>query len=171
MFRVVSADFTSSDSLSFSGLVCIQDQQSTCPPAHLLPTTLGKGSPGMHQPEQGFEFSCSTASSIIGSPNNFPAEKKLPDGQPAAKNCSYPNQVPKQIGLAELLSPIPDHRRTTNVRSSNRMQNSEVKRTAKEKRTAGRKSIGQKIFSSFATPCRDCRTIEPNPRVNTNALQ
>lgn len=122
MSPVVCADFTSSDSLSFTGLVCIQDQHSIRPSEHLLPTTRGKGSPGMRQQEQEFEFSRSNASSIIGSPNHFPAGKKLPDGQLAAK-------------------------------------------------TAGRKSLGQKLFSSFATPCRDCRTLEPNRPVNTNILQ
>ncbi|KAG8385527.1 hypothetical protein BUALT_Bualt03G0054500 [Buddleja alternifolia] len=148
----VTADIASSESLSFAGLICISQSD------HSLPTTLAKECPKLQKQEPEFEFSSSKTNSTINSPkNNFQADNKLFSIPHLGTTISSnQHQVSKQNGLKDL--------KQSDLRSSNRKQNFEVKRRANEKPTA-RKSFGQRLFSSFATPCRDCRTIEATASV------
>ncbi|KAL2494990.1 uncharacterized protein Fot_38747 [Forsythia ovata] len=172
----VAADIASSESLSFAGLVCIQDQH---PPNQLrksLPIPLPKQAAKMQKYEPEFEFGCSKSSSTIGSLiNDFSADKSFSDVQvlPQVKVQADQSQVLKHIDLETMLSPIQSHRRRSDVkqskfRNSSRKQITEVKKKTNEKRTS-RQSFSQRFFQSFATPCRDCRAVQPEPSMKEHA--
>lgn len=143
----MAADFASSESLSFAGLVCIQDQREA---------------PQVQKQDHEFEFSCSNIPvSIIGNPNkNLSADKLYSNSQTAPSK----HQAPQKTGLGDLLSEIPAHRKRSDTKLI-----SQVKKTATQKSSAERKSFGQKLFSSFSRPCRTCRSLEPTPRIKQHA--
>ncbi|KAH6773684.1 hypothetical protein C2S51_012088 [Perilla frutescens var. frutescens] len=163
MFPVpdVAADSPSSESLSFAGLICVQDK---------------KGSTKVQKEDLEFESNRSNASSKTGSPNKtFPADKLISNDHLATTIYTSPHQASKQIPLENFLQ-IPGNRRESDMKQTkhkcnSRKQISQVKRITNEKHTAGERSFGQKLFSSFATPCRDCRSSQPTPSIKQHTLQ
>ncbi|PIN07389.1 hypothetical protein CDL12_20036 [Handroanthus impetiginosus] len=161
----VAVDFTSSESLSFSGLVCVQDQHLECRTEHFLSTTVQKEGPKVHIQGPEFEFS----RSIIGNTSNKRSDDKT-------TISSYQHQVPKEISSEDFSSSIPGHKKRSdmkqsNIRSSSRKQVPEVKKRTNEKRPARRKGFSQELFSSFVKPCRDCRASEPTTCMKQQPLQ
>ncbi|CAA2983950.1 Hypothetical predicted protein [Olea europaea subsp. europaea] len=155
MAQDVNADIASSESLSFTGLVCIQDQdpQNQLRKSFLIPDAK------MLKNEHEFEFRRNKSSTTIGSLiNEFSADKSFSDGQ------ANQSQVTKHIDLEAMLSPIQSHRRRSDVnqsefRNSNRKQITEVNKETNEKRN----SFSQRFFQSLVSPCRDCCAVQPAP--------
>ncbi|KAG6416606.1 hypothetical protein SASPL_124039 [Salvia splendens] len=140
MFPDVAADFPSSESISFAGLISSKEKKE----------------------DQEVEFSRSNAGSTNVSPNNCSPGKSISNYQQATTIRSSRHRASKKVPLESFLK-IPRSRRDVkqpNQQSSSRKQVSQAKRRANEKQSAGDKSFSQKLFSSFATPCRDCRSTE-----------
>ncbi|CAA2954203.1 Hypothetical predicted protein [Olea europaea subsp. europaea] len=173
----VAADIASSESLSFAGLVCIQDQH---PPNQLtksLPLPLPIPAAKMQNNEPEFEFGRSKSSSKLGNLiNDFSTDKSFSDSQvlPQVKVHANQSQVSNRVDLEAMLSPIQSHRRSdvnqSKFRNSNKKQIMEVKYKTNEK-CPSRQSFSQRFFQSFATPCRDCRVVRPAPSMKEPALQ
>ncbi|KAL8032572.1 hypothetical protein ABFS82_13G104800 [Erythranthe guttata] len=151
MFPNMAADFASSESLSFAGLVCIQEQK--------------KEHPKMQKQETDFEFRGSNLN------NNLSPDKLHSNG----RISTYQHQpAPNKIILENLLTDIPSRKKRSDIKqqskhkSNSRETNSQVKRRASGKKKS--KSFSQKLLS-FTTPCRDCRSLEPTPRVKEQTLQ
>ncbi|KAI5657134.1 hypothetical protein M9H77_25927 [Catharanthus roseus] len=160
-----SADATSGESLSFTGLVCIQDQHLTTPKdyAQLLPLA--------RKASQEFEFRHATTASttaVLG--NNYSAQKMFANGhlQPhAVPICSDKSRTVKQTSSKRAMQSAQCEISISEIKSTSdkctRKSNTKVRNRIDQIHTSRGKGFGQKIFKSFATPCRDCRTIEPTP--------
>lgn len=160
-----TADSASSDSLSFASLVCIQGQQS-------MPRA-SKDDPKVQKQEPEFEFSCSN----LDSGNRIPSNKLILNGQQATTRITaHQSQVPKQIDLGDLLShksPILGDTRTSDMKQthlgSSRQSYGSKRKTTNE--TGGKKSFSEKLLLSLVKPCRDCRTSNPRPITEQQALK
>ncbi|OMO65197.1 hypothetical protein COLO4_31435 [Corchorus olitorius] len=156
----LASDSSSLDSLSFAGLVCIQDQQSKSPTDIVYQN---------NKDDQEFEFVSGTQSR---SPQNLqkncnghllPLEFLLKSRQSQATN----EQDYKQSRTASLSSsktPMDNHVNHTKV--SNR-SNQKVKNQVKKESTAPRSSFGLKLFHSFVSPCRECSAASPTIKAHT----
>ncbi|KAG6419170.1 hypothetical protein SASPL_121382 [Salvia splendens] len=144
----VAADFPSSESLSFAGLISSKEKK---------------------EDQEEFQFSCSNVGSMIVSPNNCSPGKSISNYQQATTIRSSRHRASKRVPLESFLQ-IPRNRRESDVKqpnhqSSSRKQVSQAKRRANEKQSAGDKSFSLKLLSSFATPCRDCRSSQPTQSI------
>lgn len=159
MLPDVAADSPSSESLSFAGLVCKQDKKEI---------------PKVQKEDLEFEFSCSNVGSTNGSSNNS-SDGKLISNRHLASTCASQHQGSKRIPLENFLQ-IPGKRRESDLKQTNHRSAigkpfSQDKGRTYEKGSTGGKSFSQKLFSSFATPCRDCRSSQPTPSINQHRLQ
>lgn len=160
MFPDVAADSPSSESLSFAGLVCKQDKKE-----------ISK----VQKEDLEFEFSSSNVGSTNGSSNNNSSDGRLISNRNLASTCASQHQGSKHIPLENFLQP-PGNRRGSDLKQTNHGSAtgkpfSQGKRRTHEKGSAGGKSFSQKLFSSFATPCRDCRSSQPTPSIKQHKLQ
>lgn len=161
-----AAENASADSLSFAGLVCIEDQQSKSQNIHLsIPPPTNNSANSQKSEHIDFEFS-STVSGSIG-PVNAMNNNSLPDvsfsnGQLVAQ------AIPLQTSQSQANS----------SRCNNKTANESAKKTNTQVRNKANKQgatvsqwFGQKIIRSFATPCRNCRAIQPSPSMKGEALR
>lgn len=167
----VAADSSSpdSDSLSFAGLVCIQDQQSKSSTERVYLN---------NKDDQEFEFVSGTPSTSPHSlkknchpdmiiPNShLPLKFLLKSAQATNKPCY------KQSGASSLGSsrntPIDNHADHTKV---SHKSNQEGKNQVRKNQTATRPSFGQKLFQSFVSPCRECRAVKPTVKAHVAPQQ
>ncbi|KAM3362287.1 hypothetical protein BC332_04549 [Capsicum chinense] len=144
-------DSLSGDSLSFSGLVCIQDVSVVQAQSNIPSSTRAKK-------ETEFEFGHFVTQNINQNSNSSPADVFFYKGQILPQAIQYPqpndqaDQVVKQSHKSEKDFPI--------VRNNSK---------SGTKATAGQ-SFGQKILR-FTTPCRDCRGTETIPSIRPQALR
>lgn len=152
----VLADNASTDSLSFAGLVCIQDQQR-----QVLPLPPSKSPTRIQKPNQDFEFGSTPPRSTTNSPAHvlFPNGPISPKAVPLESNQS-------QVVLAKFI--MQDYTRNEVIQ-----KNKLSKKTKNEVRNNGNEkcSGGNNWFQSFAIPCRNCRAIEPSSTVKEDAIR
>ncbi|KAK7327852.1 hypothetical protein VNO77_21945 [Canavalia gladiata] len=149
------------DSLSFSGLVSIQDQQLK------LPSNQAKhGQVSTHDPE--FEFTSTKANlnSAVNPIKITPADQLISNGQ------LQPQELAFQTNHSLIINPPSSSSSLLATHSSSKVSsrktgstmkyhelNKASKHTNKESVMTGA-GFGQKI-KSFLLPCRECRTIKP----------
>ncbi|GFS46345.1 hypothetical protein Acr_00g0101620 [Actinidia rufa] len=177
-----AADISSADSLSFQGLVCVQDQNPKRPQIGcVLPLP-----PPKYNPD--FVFGHSTPDSTAGNPNKIcSADLLFSNGQllpQAIQSDSNQSQVPGHVNSKDSL---PITRRSRSNSSSNscmrsndnefsfskatKKPNDDVRNQANKNRDNGNRSFSQKIFKSLAAPCRGCHAIEPSRSMKVQTLQ
>ncbi|OIT27397.1 hypothetical protein A4A49_27958 [Nicotiana attenuata] len=156
-------DSVSGDSLSFTGLVCIQD----LPPVQAqsnynIPSSLAK--------KESFEFGHVTQNTTTVCPinSNCPADILFYKGQ----LLPQPNQAQSlkqsnSVGNNSKRSGINDSNLNNGVSQHN---NGHAKMSTNKKEATAGQSFGQKILR-FATPCRDCRATETIPSTKSQALR
>uniref|UniRef100_A0A5B7AJ65 Uncharacterized protein n=1 Tax=Davidia involucrata TaxID=16924 RepID=A0A5B7AJ65_DAVIN len=173
----VAADISSGDSLSFAGFVCINDQhlKSQSGQAVLPPT---KNAPGIQKQDPEFEFGHATLGSTANGPNKDSPADLFSNGQLLPQALPFQlkhSQVSRHVTFKDLSPPThSSSRRSSNNESglnkAAREPNSEVRNQANKKRADASQWFGQKIFRSFANPCRNCRALEPSPSMKVHTL-
>lgn len=154
----VSDDVTSCESLSFTSLVCIQNQHLTPQRGYTSSLTHGR------KASQEFEFSHATAASR----NKYSAETMVSNShlEPHAKPFSSNQTASGETTSSKLVIPSAQSKHSRSdfaqtLGKPTRKVNTKVRNETDQNRTSGRQGFGQRIFKSFTTPCKDCRTIEP----------
>ncbi|XVE51373.1 hypothetical protein DITRI_Ditri02bG0035000 [Diplodiscus trichospermus] len=156
----VAADSSSLDSLSFAGLLCIQDQQSKSP---------NRTGYQDNTDDQEFEF----VSGTLGkSPHNL-KENSHPD---MLENSDNHHLLPLELLLKSAQSEAankPGYKKSrppslgshANQTIVSHETNEEAKNQVKRKQAASR-SFGQKLFQSFVSPCRECHAVRPTMKAH-----
>ena len=165
-----AAENSSAESLSFAGLVCIQDQQSQSP--NISAKKINKQDPE-------FEFGRTRPDLNATDPiKYFPADLLISDDkiQPEAfllqsKRSYLITQSSQDLLLAQDSLPAThSSSRRSNANTSgmkvsdkpNHMVNNQENR-----HTAERSSFGRKLFQTFLSPCRQCHAITPTVKAHT----
>uniref|UniRef100_A0A5B7AJM2 Uncharacterized protein n=1 Tax=Davidia involucrata TaxID=16924 RepID=A0A5B7AJM2_DAVIN len=176
----VAADIGSADSLSFAGLVCVHDQHLKSRSGHALSLAPDNNATRIQKQDPEFEFGQSTPGSTASSPNkDSPADLLFSNGQllpQAVPFQSNHSPVPRHVSFKD--SPPPTRSSSSRRSSDNesglnkasRKPNSEMRNQANKERTTASQWFGQKIFRSFANPCRNCRALEPSPSMKVHTL-
>ncbi|KAJ4837556.1 hypothetical protein Tsubulata_046932 [Turnera subulata] len=158
----VSVDSTSSDSLSFAGLLSIQDLQSNIPPSNTTNQTKKQG------PD--LELNGTKQTSAAQSMNKNPtADMSISSGQLQLQAFLYSSQ---QTNMTN--KPVPEDETCSNnkrltddntdgTKISQRTTHKE-RNQAKTRNAGSDSSFGQKIFHTFFSPCRECHAQEPAVR-------
>lgn len=157
----VAADNTS-ESLSFAGLLSIQDLHSKSPTAHSINHTKN------HNQESDFSFSTTdfsanslnkmsyTSASISNGKHQTQLQAFLQHSsnvqKPGSKAVTRRNNKPSNDKGKEKVSD----------RTKHRARNQENK-----ERSSSSPSLGKKIFHSFVSPCRECHFHKPATRENS----
>lgn len=148
----------SADSLSFAGLVSMQDQQPNPPKQHYQYQVVSKEEPD-------FEFSTAKAELNNSAANPFkttPADMLISNGKikphaNANANAFQPNRPfitnNPPISLRSLLAIEFEH-------ISGKMASGQTVK-ARDHKNKGRTWFGQKMLRSFISPCRKCQAIQP----------
>ncbi|KAM1792985.1 hypothetical protein ACFX12_036782 [Malus domestica] len=155
-----AADSNSLDSLSFAGLICVQDQQSKCLP----PTNKANQ---IHKQDTEFEFS--HTESIVTDPiKHYPADLLISNGQIVPKATAFESTQRLKTDQLSINGPV-RATRTRNKRSSETNGGTEVyakpipesRNQEKKEKPESRSSLGKKIFKSFFFPCKECQVAKP----------
>lgn len=159
----VRADSMSMDSLSFSGLVSIQDQQSKLPspPKHYQYQVT------KHDSEFEFKNTKANLNSAVNAIKFTPADQLISNGhlQPQAlafqTTQSFITKPPgssRSLLATHISSEMPSGKTASPMRY--RELGKASKHTNKQS-TVTRRGFGQKM-KSFLSPCRECQTIKPD---------
>lgn len=159
-----AAENSSAESLSFAGLVCIQDQQSQSP--NISAKKINKQDPE-------FEFGRTRPDLNATDPiKYFPADLLISDDkiQPEAfllqsKRSHLITQSSQDSLPATRSSSRRSSANTSGMKVSdkpNHMVNNQENR-----HTAERSSFGRRLFQTFLSPCRQCHAITPTVKVHT----
>ncbi|KAA8519759.1 hypothetical protein F0562_014015 [Nyssa sinensis] len=85
------------------------------------------------------------------------------------------SQVSPRVSFKDLSPPTHRRSRRSNNESgrnkADREPNSEVRNQANKKHGDRGQSFGQKMFRSFANPCKSCHALEPSPSKKVHKLQ
>ncbi|XP_027366092.1 uncharacterized protein LOC113872601 [Abrus precatorius] len=159
----VADDSISLDSLSFSGLVAIQDQQPKLPP----PNQTKGYQVSKHDPEFEFTSTKTNLNFAVNPIKTTPADRLISNGQLQPQALAfqtkqslitnppgYPNSLITTHSSSKMSS-----RKTGSAMKYHEKLNKASKHTNKES-TVTRTGFGQKM-KSFLSPCRECRTIKP----------
>lgn len=151
----VAADKSSTDSFSFAGLVCIQDQQAKslqCNKANRI-----------HKQSTEFEFSTVEESFVCDPIKHSPADLLISNGQ----------IVPQPIKLQPTQHTVSkQQRRKASVRATSTSGTQASAKpypehTNQDKEHAVQSSwFGQKLFKSFFFPCKETQAVKPARRAN-----
>lgn len=147
----VAADEGSADSLSFAGLICIQDQQSKSTP--IISTNQIK------EDDPEFEFSHTRPHLTATDPIKYSPPDLLNE------SCVVTQSSRGSLPTTRGHSRRPDDN-TGGMRVTSK-QNHEVRIQANKERTAASSGFGRKLFQSFVSPWRQCRAITPTTKVHT----
>lgn len=165
-----AADNSSAESLSFAGLVCIQDQQSQSP--NISANQINKQDPE-------FEFGRTRPDLNATDPiKYFPADLLISDDkiQPEAfllqsKRSHLITQSSQDLLLAQDSLPAT---RSSSRRSSANTSGMKVSdkpnhmvNNQENRHTAERSSFGRRLFQTFLSPCRQCHAITPTVKAHT----
>lgn len=146
--KETKANNGSLDSLSFTDLVCIQDQQS-------------KSIPTMQINKHNHEFEFSTATPGPRSiTQNSPAVELIPNNQLQlhAFLCQSKQSHMNNLPCYKETSPSSQDSHSRNV---SQKSNHEVRNQANKGCTAKSSSFAEKLFQSFVSPCRECHACQP----------
>lgn len=170
------------DSLSFTDLVCIKDQNQP-PPQKGHPLPLPPPPPLQLNPalpptslESLFGQTKSTFSSAPGSPNQLLPWKILSpqNGSPAA------SQPGPKVSWAPVRSSSSSSSNSSSRSNGNELglnkaakeTNTKMRsRDGKDQKEGNHQSFSQKVFRSFSAPCRSCHALEPCRSVKVQVLQ
>lgn len=148
----VAADKGSAESLSFAGLICIQDQQSKSPP--IISTNHIK------KDDQEFEFSHTRPHLTATDPIKYsPPDLLVSNGR--NESCIVTQSPRGSLPATRGRSRRPGGMKVTFK------QNDEVRIQANKERTVASSGFGRKLFQSFVSPCRQCRAITPTAKAHT----
>lgn len=169
----VAQDFASDGSPSLTDLVCIQNQNAGLQTEQFLPLALPDKTSGVQNTEPEFEFPSTDDSTKANPDSNAPAKVLFHKGQVLSQlvlSNSYQPQVLEETSLKELLSPAQKNSRRSKMKESKLNKGtvqpcSQVKNIPNKKHAASSQWFGQKIFQTFAKPCRSCRASEPTVSV------
>lgn len=152
-------DSISTDSLSFAGLVSVQDQHPKAP-------THNHNTHYYHQvSKQDLDFEFSTIKDLNSSANPFkitPADVLISDGKIQPFKPNRPAILDPPISLRSLLAI--DH---ANAKMSSGQTRKYGDQRVKERnhkskeRSVTRTWFGHKVFRSFLSPCRKCQASQP----------
>lgn len=163
-------DNSSAESLSFAGLVCIQDQQSQSP--NINANWINKQDPE-------FEYGRTRPDLNATDPiKYFPADLLMSDDkiQPEAfllqsKRSHLITQSSQDLLLAQDSLPATrsSSRRSSDNRSCMKVSDkpNHMVNNQENKHTAERSSFGRKLFQTFLSPCKQCRSITPTVKAHT----
>ncbi|KAL3519790.1 hypothetical protein ACH5RR_017939 [Cinchona calisaya] len=153
----VAADVTSLNSLSFAGMVCIQNQHLMPREEHVHPVDHAEKASSEFEfdlaiPKKHYSADISNGQ-LLKQTILHPANQSQTGKKTRSKSVMWQDQI--------------NHGRSDITESSRdrciRKSNTKVKIGADKKRTSS--GFSQKIFKSFATPCRDCRVLQPTPPI------
>lgn len=147
----VAADVTSLNSLSFAEMVCIQNQHSI-PQEENVRQSVQAG-----EASSEFEFRHAIPQ------KNYPAV--IPNGQLQKPAIPLPpDQSPKAKQTSSKSVKWRDqiNNGRSDITESSQDRCNKVKTAADKKRT--------NIFKSFATPCSDCRAVEPTHTIRAQSV-
>lgn len=151
----VAADTTSLDSLSFAGLVCIQDQQKQSPPNNTAKQ--------IHEQDPEFEFSQSITHSTTTSPTTDPPpDLFISKGQLLPQPHLFQTKQYQAINQQHGKGSVPATRARTNRSTGTEVpgkQYQEQRKQVKE-HTAPKLWFGRKLLKSFVSPCRECQVTD-----------
>lgn len=170
----VAAESVSMDSLSFAGLICIQEKLYESPKVHASPNTK-KARRGTEDLD--FEFNSVIDKSIDNASNNNSLADVL---------FSNGHLVPRAIQSETTESVMLDHVHSkkssrpphsskkiaggNNAGATESVKKTDTKQANKQHKTASQ-GFGQKIIKSIATPCRDCRAIQPSSSMKEQSVR
>ncbi|BAT73707.1 hypothetical protein LR48_Vigan01g057000 [Vigna angularis] len=147
-------DSISTDSLSFAGLVSVQDQHPKVPTHYY------------HQvSKQDFDFEFSTITDLNSSANPFkitPADVLISDGKIQPFKPNRPAILDPPISLRSLLAI--DHANAKMSCGQTRKygdQRVKARNHKSKERNVTRTWFGHKVFRSFLSPCRKCQATQP----------
>lgn len=155
----VAPDNNSSESLSFAGLVCIQDQKLKSPPTNNHRICEQDGEFAFSQTRQG--------PTVTDRSTYTPADLLISNGKLIPQAFVFqPKQRPKhnhphQRGSSPATS-IAGNRSVakTGVQEVHDKQKQHRNQVHEENSTS-RSGFGWKLFKSFASPCRECKAAKP----------
>ncbi|QCD84385.1 hypothetical protein DEO72_LG2g4737 [Vigna unguiculata] len=154
-------DSISTDSLSFAGLVSVQEQHPKAP------THNHNTHHYYHQvTKQDLDFEFSTIKDLNSSANPFkttPADVLISDGKIQPFKPNGPGISDPPISLRSLLAI--DHANAKNNASGQTRKYGDQRVKARnhksKERSATRTWFGHKVFRSFLSPCRKCQASQP----------
>ncbi|XP_073225223.1 uncharacterized protein [Cicer arietinum] len=158
------SDSISMDSLSFSGLVSIQDQQPKfpSPPNHAKHYQVNK-----HDPEFEFTNSKANLNSVVNLIKLTPADQLISNGQLQPQAFAFqttPSLIPNPPGSSRPLLANHINSEMSSRKTGSTMKYHELGKASKhtnKQSTTARTGFGQKM-KSFLSPCKECRTIKPD---------
>ncbi|GMN50760.1 hypothetical protein TIFTF001_019919 [Ficus carica] len=158
-FDSAEADYSSPESISFAGLLCIQDQKLNSPPTH---------NHRIREQDQDFAFSQTRQDLTAADPSKYtPADLLISNGKLVPQALVFqPKQRPKHNQPRRKGSSPATL--TASKRSGDKTDAREVsdkqkqkRNLVKEKNTTSRSGLGWKLFKSFASPCQECKAVKP----------
>lgn len=169
----VAAETVSTDSLSFAALICIQEKSYESPKVHASPPTKNDARRGKQDLD--FEFNSVIDKSIDNAKNSladvlFSNAHVVPQANQSqtnesggldhvnSKQSSRPPRGSKKIAGGNKIG-VTESAKKTDTNKAN-----------KQHTTAGQ-WFGQKIIKSIASPCRDCRAIQPSPSMKEQSVR
>lgn len=154
----VAADSESLDSLSFAGLVCIQDQQRNS-----LPTN--NTAKQIHKQDPEFEFSQSISQSTTSSTTKNPSpDLFISNGQLLPQSYQSRSKKHQVINQQHGRGSVPATRTLSERLSGTEVsakQYQEQRKQVKEKHAAPKS-----WFKSFVSPCRECQAANSTVRAH-----
>lgn len=158
----VAADARSLDSLSFAGLVCIQDQQ--------WKSASTDTANQIQKEDSEFEFSQSrpTFKTATAPTNDFPSNLLISDGQLLSQTSLSQSKQHYAINQQHYRGSVPATRNISKRSSCKTGVDTEVsdrqyqeqRNQVKKEQTASKSCFGQKVFESFLSPCRECQAAD-----------
>ncbi|KAL9329369.1 hypothetical protein ACSQ67_004372 [Phaseolus vulgaris] len=150
-------DSISTDSLSFAGLVSVQDQ-------HPNPLTPNHVTHYYHQvSKQDLDFEFSSIKDLSSSANPFkitPADLLISDGKIRPFQANRPVFSDPPISLRSLLA-IDHANAKISSGQTRKYDDQRVKARNHKSKERTRAWFGHKVFRSFLSPCRKCQASQP----------
>ena len=161
----VEADKGSTDSFSFAGLVCIQDQQAKSLQCNRTNQILKQGTD--------FEFSTTEESFVCDPVKHCPADLLISNGQivpqPIKLQPTQQTVTRQQRKKASVRATSTSSKRSTDNLGGNQASAKpypEHTNQEKKKDAVSSSWFGKKIFKSFFFPCKETQAIKPTLRTN-----
>ncbi|KAI3697867.1 hypothetical protein L6452_30966 [Arctium lappa] len=168
----VAADhMSSSDSLSLTGLVCIQEQYSKSKPAasQALEPRHHRKTTKVSENDINFEFSYSAQSPVAGNLHKKSQSKDLFDLKP----IHLQPQAYGNVTMKDILEPCNNRSRKSGSKKevgnsiSTKKTNTQV---SKYGGTKDKNGFAHKLMQSITTPCRSCSAVEPTVAVKRSNM-
>ncbi|KAK1370753.1 hypothetical protein POM88_036845 [Heracleum sosnowskyi] len=171
----VAAETVSTDSLSFAGLICIEEKSYESPKVHASPPTKKGARRGKEDVD--FEFISVIDKSIDDASNkNSLADVLFSNGHLVPHAIQLQSNEPGGLENVNSKQSSRPPRSSKKIAGGNKVgatesaKKTDTNKANKQHTTAGQ-WFGQKIIKSIATPCRDCRAVQPSPSMKEQSFQ